>query len=68
MPRFPGPYTPEEISIIQAEWALLKPKLDGILRDKGQAENIRYATSGTTLQIPKAMYFVDVIVVDNWLG
>lgn len=65
-PRFSGPHTLEEISIIQAEWALLKPKLDGILRDKGQAENIRWATSGTALQIPETMPFVDVIAVANW--
>lgn len=66
VPRIPGPHSPQEISVIQAEWALLQPKLDGILRDRGQAENVRYAAIGTVLQIPETMPFVDVVVVTNW--
>lgn len=65
VPRLPGPHTPQEINIIQAEWVLLQPKLTGILRDQGQAENIGYAARGTVLQISETIASIDVIVVAN---
>lgn len=54
------------MNVIQGEWVLLQPKLDGILRDRDQAENARYTATDAVLKMPEAMPSIDVAVVPNW--